>query len=308
MSAVAVKLENEKILITGPTSQVAFPLGRELAKANDVYGLARFGKASELARARGAGLKPIQIDLASDSLDSLPDDFTYVLNFAVVKTNRFDYAMAANAEGVGRLMHRCRRVKAFFHCSSAAVYAYQGHRPAKESDPYGDNHRALLPTYSISKIAAETMARFASREWQIPTTIARFSVPYGDNGGWPWFHLMMMQSRHPIPVHPDKPNTYNPIHEDDYIRQMPAMLGAASIPPTTVNWGGNETVSVEQWTAHLGELTGLEPRFNYTRDTIGPLPVDLTRMHELVGPTQVDWRDGFRRMVKALSPELLETA
>jgi nucleoside-diphosphate-sugar epimerase len=306
MSVAAVKLEREKILITGPTSQVAFPLARELAKVNDVYGLARFGKASELSRARAAGIKPIQADLASDSLESLPDDFTYVLNFAVVKSSRFEYALAANAEGVGRLMHRCRGVKAFFHCSSAAVYAYQGHVPAKETDPLGDNHHAMLPTYSISKIAAETMVRFASREWQIPTTIVRFSVPYGDNGGWPWFHLMMMHSGHPIPVHPDKPNTYNPIHEDDYIRQLPTMLAIAGVPPTTVNWGGKDTVSVEEWTAYLGELTGLSPRFNPTRDTIGPLPIDLTRMHELVGPTEIDWHDGFRRMVEALSPELLK--
>jgi hypothetical protein len=31
---------------------------------------------------------------------------------------------------------------------------------------------------------------------------------------------------------------------------------------------------------------------------------DNTRLHELVGETTVDWRDGMRRMVAARHPEL----
>jgi hypothetical protein len=34
-------------------------------------------------------------------------------------------------------------------------------------------------------------------------------------------------------------------------------------------------------------------------------PTDTTRMHELVGGTSVDWRDGIRRMVKKFHPELV---
>ena len=36
-------LEGKKILVTGPTGQVAFPLTRSLAADNDVWGIARFG-------------------------------------------------------------------------------------------------------------------------------------------------------------------------------------------------------------------------------------------------------------------------
>jgi hypothetical protein len=32
---------------------------------------------------------------------------------------------------------------------------------------------------------------------------------------------------------------------------------------------------------------------------------DVERMHALVGPTEVGWRDGLRRMVEARTPELL---
>jgi hypothetical protein len=53
------------------------------------------------------------------------------------------------------------------------------------------------------------------------------------------------------------------------------------------------------------ELTGLEPRFRLTTEALGSLPLDLTRMHALIGEAQVPWRDGVRRMVEARFPELL---
>jgi UDP-glucuronate 4-epimerase len=31
--------------------------------------------------------------------------------------------------------------------------------------------------------------------------------------------------------------------------------------------------------------------------------IDTTRMHELIGPTSVDWRDGMERMARALHPD-----
>lgn len=298
-------LSDEKILITGPTSQVAFPLARELAKNNEVYGLARFRAPEQRERVESIGVRCVAADLAEDSLEGVPTDFSYVLNFAVVKSGDFDYDLAANAEGAGRLMAHCRSARAFLHCSSAGVYQATGQGPLKETDPLGDSHRFFFPTYSITKIAAEAVVRFGARQWNLPTIIARFSVPYGDNGGWPWYHLMMMKGGTPIPIHPDGPNLYNPIHEDDYIAHVPRLLEVADVPAVVVNWGGSEQVSIEEWCAYLGELTGLKPEFNYTEETFGSLPVDLTRMHELLGRTRVSWRDGIRRMVQTLNPELL---
>jgi UDP-glucuronate 4-epimerase len=299
-------LKNEKILITGPASQVAFPIARALAQHNEVYGLARFGDTADRSRLEAFGVKCLQADLATDSFANVPDDLTYVLNFAVVKSGdgNFDYDLAANAEGVGRLMYRCRQAKAWLHCSSGGVYQYAGHHPLKESDPLGDNHRTLLPTYSICKIAAETMVRFCARQWNIPAIIARLSVPYGDNGGWPSMHLDWMLSGSPILVHPEQPNLYNPIHEDDYIAHIPKLLAAASVPATTVNWGGSDPVGIEEWCEYLAQLTGRKPEFLLTDRAFGSITFDLTRMHELIGRTKVNWRDGLRRMLAARHPEL----
>ncbi len=300
-------LKNEKILITGITSQVALPVARTLAKDNQVFGLARFNNAKDREKVEALGIEAIAADLASSSLEEVPQDFSIVLHFAVVKSGDFAYDLAANAEGVGRLMDRCRPSKGFLHCSTAGVYQYAGHRALKETDPLGDNHRAMMPTYSICKIAAEAVVRFAARQWNIPTVIARFSVPYGGNGGWPWFHLMMMRNGVPIPTYKDGPSVYNLIHEDDYIAMIPRLLEIADVPPVTINWGGSEATSIEDWCGHMAELTGLEPKFNPTEDTIGSVTLDPTKMHELVGKTRVSWKDGIERMVRARNPELLRS-
>jgi len=298
------ELKDEKILITGPTSQVALPIAKALVKHNQVLGRARFSKPEDRAKVEALGVEPIAADLADASLEDVPRDCTVVLHFAVVKSGDFAYDLSANAEGVGRLMDHCRPSKGFLHCSTAGVYQDAGHRPLRETDPLGDNHRVMLPTYSISKIAAETVARFAAREWQVPTVIARFSVPYGNNGGWPWFHLLMMKSGAEIPVHPDSPNLFNPIHEDDYVAQIPAMLAQATVPATVVNWGGEQS-SIEEWCGILAELTGLEPKFKVTDATIGSVTLDLSNMNKRLGPARVDLREGLRRMVEARNPELL---
>ena len=308
MPVTPVDLRGSKLLITGPTGQVALPVVEHFANIADVYALARFSKKEDRERIQAMGARVIVADLAKpDTLAGIPEDIDYVLNFAVVKSGDFEYDLAANAEGVGNLMMRCAAAKAFVHFSSTAVYEYAGQEPRKENSPLGDNHRVMFPTYSISKIAAETVCRFVAHSEGIPTTIARLSVPYGDNGGWMYFHLLMMQQGIPIELHPDQPNDYNPLHVDDYIEKIPYLLAAASAEVTTVNFGGSQQVSIEDWCAFLGDLTGLKPVFTYNEKAFGSLAIDTEKMHSLIGPTRVDWRDGIRSLVENLAPELLKT-
>ncbi len=292
-------LTDQRILVTGPTGQVALPVTLALAAQNDVVGLARFRDPDAREQLEGAGVRCIETNLAAGEFAEVPADVDYVLNLAVVKSNRWDIDLAANAEAAGLLMARCRSAKAFLHCSSTGVYQPAGLRPLVETDALGDNHRVMMETYSIAKIAAEAVVRTSARQFGVPTTIARLNVPYGDNGGWPAFHLAMIEAGQPVPVHPDRPNRFNPIHEDDIIRTIPALLDAAAVPATIVNWGGSEPVDLEQWCEFLAELVGRAATFVETDSTIGGVTIDTTKMTDLIGPTQVDWRDGFRRMVAA---------
>jgi len=130
-------------------------------------------------------------------------------------------------------------------------------------------------------------------------------VPYGDEGGWPFFHLLMACGALPIPVHPDG-SRYNPIHHDDIVAQLPALLAAASTPATTVNWAGDDVVSIADWVAHLAAVAGIdEPDGGFVVESDTALPsavIDTTRQHALVGPCRVDWRAGLTRLVEANPP------
>jgi UDP-glucuronate 4-epimerase len=296
---MTTELTGTTIVVTGPTGQVALPVTLALAEQNEVIGLARFRDATARARLEDAGVTCIETNLAAGDFSGVPTAVDYVLNLAVVKSNRWEIDLAANAEAAGLLMAHCQSATAMLHCSSTGVYEPAGLHELAETDALGDNHRVIMETYSIAKIAAEAVVRTCARLYDLPTTIARLNVPYGDNGGWPAFHLAMVEAGQPVPVHPDRPNRFNPIHEDDIIRTVPALLDAASVPATIVNWGGTEAADLEEWCTYLGELVGREATFVETDATIGGVTIDTTKMVELIGPMQVAWRDGLRRMVDA---------
>lgn len=299
-------MRGSKILITGATGQVATPIALAFAADNEVWGAARFTDPAARERLEQAGVRCAAVNMAAGDFTGLPADFDYVLNFAVAKSGRWDKDLAVNAESAGLLMAHCRGVTAFLHCSSGAVYDPPDDEPRTERTVYGDNHTPLLPTYSISKIAGEVVVATMARALGIPATIARLNVPYGDNGGWQRYHLEMMLGGTPIPVPPGGPAVYNPIHEDDIIAMVPRLLEVATVPATIVNWGGEEVVSVQEWSAYLTELTGVEIPLVEGPAAIPAVVADLTKAHELIGRAEVRWRDGFRRMVEARHADLLQ--
>jgi nucleoside-diphosphate-sugar epimerase len=306
-------LENATIIVTGATGQVGLPVARALAQqsggGNTVWAPARFSNPAARAELEAAGVKCAVADLGTgEGYDQLPAAADYVLNFAVAKTDNSDADLTANAESVGLLMTRYKDAKAFLHCSSTAVYAPGGGRGLKEESPLGDNnHSRMMPNYVLSKVAAEAVARSYARTLDLPTIICRLNVPYGDNGGWPWYHLLMLSGGMAIPVPPDG-GAYHLIHEDDIIRTLPALLAAAAVPAVTVNWAGSERVTIEEWVGYLGELTGKTPTFSVDATAIEGTPADVAKLTTLVGePTQVSWRDGLKRMVEVRNPELLVT-
>ena len=298
-------LSGSTIVVTGVTGQVARPLAVALARDNRVVGAARFKDDAVRTELEASGIECVPVDFASGDVGGLPADAEYVLNFAVAKTNDWDDDLAANLGGLASLMEHHRGARAFLHCSSAAVYAAAGHRVLNEGSPLGDNHGVwpFLRTYSICKIGAEGTARWAAERHGLATTIARLSVPYGDNGGWPAIHLHMMLSGNAVPVHRDAPSVYHPLHADDIAAMVPRLLAAASVPATTVNWGGSDPVSIQEWCTYLAGLADVEARFEPTDHTIDSGVMDLTHMHELAGRTTVPWRDGMARMARALHPD-----
>jgi nucleoside-diphosphate-sugar epimerase len=298
-------LRDQKILVTGPTGQVAGPLASHLAQENDVWATARFSDESKKTAFEAEGITCVKSDLESGDFSSLPDDFDYVLHFACSRSNDFETDIRANGEGLGLLMSHCRRAKGFLACSTTGVYEADDHTRFVEESPLGDNHRVMMPAYSISKIGAEVVARFAAREFELPTIITRLNTPYGSNGGWPYYHLQMIKHGTPVPVHTNAPSQYTLIHQDDINRTVSGIVRATSVPARIMNWSGQEHVSIEEWCGYLGELIGVEPKFDVTDQTLESVMTDNSKMRELVGPARVDWKEGLRRMVEDRHPDWL---
>jgi nucleoside-diphosphate-sugar epimerase len=298
-------LENKKILITGATGKIAFPLARKLARHNEVWGLARLQRVGDEEKLAGAGITPVALDFSTGDFSSLPHDFNHVFHAAVDPgLDDWGRCVTTNAHNSGDLLYHCRSAEGFVFCSTGSVYAYQGQRPLIESDPPGVPLRA---NYSFSKIAGESVCTWVAGHYGIPLAIIRICSTYGPQGGAPADRLEAILHGRPIRLHPDRPNNYNPIYEDDYVELGIAAMERASVPPLVVNWSGSETVSIEEYCRYMGELVGMDPVFEYTPEAHPPLWPDVTRMHETLGVTRMPWREGMRRMIKARHPELTLT-
>ncbi len=280
-------LSGEKILITGPAGQIAFPLARHLAADNEVWGIARFADDESRARVDALGVTTRVCDLASGDFTDVPDDFTYVVHLAAFQGPGldFDHAITVNAEGTGLLLSHCRRAKAALVMSTHSVY-----RPHEdplhvyvESDPLGEVNSALSPPYSMSKIAQEAVARTCARQLDLPVVIARMN------------HLDAAVAGERVTTRWD-PCPYMPIHEDDINQQTAALLDAASVPARIVNWGGDDPVSVQEWCAFFAELTGHEVPVDVveTPGTLRGSIADPTTRTSIAGPCRVPWKDGLR--------------
>jgi UDP-glucuronate 4-epimerase len=287
-----------RVLVTGATGRVGFPVARALASRHEVYGLARCRRDGDRARLEAAGVRPIEADVADMDLRRLPDGITHVFHAAArlgreAQDADWQQVFATNAEASGRLVAACAGA-AFVYCSTGSAYAYQGQRPLCEDDPPGVH----LGAYSLSKIAGEAVVRFAAGQAASPLTIIRIFSTYGPEGGTPVNRLRRILRGEEIVLHPDAPNHYNPIYEDDYVRLAERALQVASPDPVVVNFAGSETVSAEEYCAYLGELVGRPAMIRYDPDAPWPIWPDVTRMHEVLGRTEVPWREGMRRVAE----------
>ncbi len=301
-------LSGEKILVTGPAGQIAFPLARELAKDNEVWGLARFGNPEDRARVQKVGVRTVSVDLAEPDFSDVPDDFGYVLHLAAAITPQLsdDEAIRITALGTGHLMKHVRKARSCLVMSSSGVYADCDDpvHVLTEADPLGTGVRTdFAPSYRVSKVSQEAVARYAAIEHKLPTVIARMNAAYGDNGGLPAMLLDQILAGQPIPCPPNGADFLSPIHEEDILSHVPGLLAAATIPATITNWAGDHAVDFRDLCRHMAALVGKEVHFAQTV-SYPHTALDATRRRELAGACKVDWREGITRMVAARHPEI----
>src|SRR5262245_49380612 len=303
------ELRGKRILVTGPAGQIAFPLARELARHNEVWGVARFSQPGSKERVEKAGVRACEVDLAAPDWRRLPESFDYLLHLAVFQQpgNDYDRALRVNAEGTGLLMSRYRRARACLVVSTCGVYASPAdpRHAIREGDPLGVTAQPYSPTYPVSKIAEEGVARCACREWELPTTIARMNVSYGPNGGLPAYQFEAILAGAPVLVQPGRASVCNPIDERDIEAQVPGLLEVATVPARILNWSGDDAVEVEEYCRWMAGLAGLPVRFEEGSDGIHHYRLDNSERQKLLGPCKVSWREGLRDMIAARHPGLV---
>ena len=304
-------LSGEKILVTGPAGNIAYPLAAYLAADNEVWGIARFSEEGSRERVEANGVKTLVCDLADADFSELPDDFTYVLHLAATVRggNDYDAAMAVNAEGTGLLLQHCRKAKAALVMSTHSVYKPQEAHDHifLETDPLGDVNAANTPTYSVAKIGQEAVARYCARAFDLPVIICRMNAAYYSHAGLPMIQIETMLAGQPVHTRWD-PCWYSPIHQDDINNQTEALLHGASVPATIVNWAGDEPASVQDWCNYAAELTGrtADVVVNYPPGTLKGSIADNTKRTAIAGPCKVGWREAVRRQIEDRHPALLK--
>ena len=303
-----MQLVGQRILVTGPAGQIAFPLVKRLAEDNEVWGIARFSDPATRKRVDSVGVVTRSVDLADPDWTDLPDSFDYVLHLAARVSTDHDYdrAIQVNAEATGQLMSRYRHTRACLVMSTCRVYAVPENprHDIVETDPLAAVPQPYSPTYAVSKLAQEAVARFAAREFNVATVIARMNVAYGDNGGLPAMLLDAILEEAPIRLPKGANTVCLPIHEADIFDQLPALLAAASVPAVITNWGGDQHVDIRELVTFMADQVGREVQFGSSAEGIMQLRPDPTRRRRIAGPCRVDWRDGIRRMITARHPEI----
>jgi nucleoside-diphosphate-sugar epimerase len=303
-------IEDKRILLTGPAGGIGFPLASALAQNNEVWGISRFQDPAERAKVDRAGIESRPVDLATGEFGGLPDYFDYVLHLsAYIVGDDFDRALTVNAEGTALLMTRFRTARAILVMSTNGVY-----RPHPdpwhaylETDPLGDANVPGVPTYSVSKIAEEAVARSCARQMGISTIICRMNSAYGvtGRGGLPGSLFDRICMGQEVVLRSD-PNPYSPINDRDIFEQTESLLDAARPSCPIVNWGGDEAVPTQDWCRYFGELLGVEPVVT-VRELSGTQPGvvgDCTKRMAITGPCRVGWREGMKALAEARMEQL----
>ncbi len=301
-------LEGEKILITGATGAAALPVARYLAEKNEVIGAARFTDAALRQELEDAGVRTARIDLEKNDLEAIPEDVSIILHYSYTRrpSGEFHDAIHVNSIAPGHVLKRCHRARAALIVSAATLYSIHDDpfHAYREGDDIGFVRAPWGPSSPVSKVTLESTARFCAEAFDLPTTIVRPSVPYGLTIDVTTLVLDSVALDRPVFAAHD-PHPYSLIHIDDMCEQIPALLQAASVPATILNWASDEVFTVQEMAELAGEILGKQPTYQISNaDGVARGGVvDTTRVREVVGPCKRRFREEFARICEARKPD-----
>ncbi|HET9628688.1 MAG TPA: NAD(P)-dependent oxidoreductase [Novosphingobium sp.] len=300
--------EARKILITGNTGRVGLVLAERLAKVSEVWGLSRYSRPGSLEQAIALGVNPVQADISRGELPPFPSDFDLVIHLAeATAPATAAEGLAANCEGVARVMQHCRKARAFLFLSSAFVYkpAADPAHAFMETDDIGSNYGGQ---YAPTKVTGEAAVRAGSIVYGIPAIICRANLIYGSGCGQGLIDgaIARLVAGEDIPVPPDGPMYVSPLYIDDIFDLLEPSFRLASNPPRVLNWGGDEVVEWRELLDFAGTLIGKSPRYVADPNLSGASRVqDPALRRSVAGPLPTGWQTGVRELLERICPQLL---
>jgi nucleoside-diphosphate-sugar epimerase len=295
------QIKGKRVLVTGASGLVAFPVAAKLAEDNEVFAVARFSDPAQKRMIEQAGAQAVSFDLANPDLSSLPDKIDVVINYAVLPPKFGNMAYDVNTGATGRLARRYRDAEAFVHGSTGSAYAHKHGQLLTEDDPYGLHHP--VENYAASKIASEYLLRHLSEDYGLPVTIVRIFSFYGPRGGAVTQRIDQVLRGEPVSVYPGEPNLYTPLYEDDYVEKTIGAATIAKVGVETLNVGGSEAVTIQEYCRMAGEMVGKEPTF-VENSSSWSIAADVSKMERLLGPSKVSVREGVRRVIESADQRL----
>ena len=298
------ELKDQTILVTGATGAIASPAARALAKHNRVIGAARFTAPALRDNLEKSGVETVKIDLERGEIDAIPEDVDYVLHYAYTRrpSGELHGAIQVNAIGAGHVLARCRNAKAALVASPATLHSAHDDPayPYREEDDIGFVAAPWAASSPVSKVTLESTARFCAEAFDLPITIVRPSTPYGCEVDTLMMIVDNVLDDSPVfTVHDPQPVSL--IHIDDMIDQIPALLGAARVPATILNWASDEVLSIQEIAARVAERVGATASCQASNapGAAKGAVVDTTRVRSVVGPCRRTLDDALPSIIDA---------
>jgi nucleoside-diphosphate-sugar epimerase len=290
-------LKGKKILVTGASGFVGSFLAFELAKNNDVHGLARFREDSMRRLLEDNGVEIIAKDVVKDKLDGVPTDYDYVFSELAMLQRCDDFpkeAFIVNTRFVGDLVDHCKSARGIVLASSGAVY--------KPSTRIWNEDGPLYPvsTYALTKLCGEVLGSYVSEKMNVPLCILRYFYPYGARGSGGilarWADLIHQGKA--IPLKLAAVPRYNPIFISDCVELTIQAARLCKIPSTIMNVGGSEFKSKTELLDMIGQASDVGYRTEENEREEFAWVGDVSLMLRSLGVPKVQLREGIRMMVK----------
>ncbi|MBD9631726.1 NAD-dependent epimerase/dehydratase family protein [Pseudomonas sp. PDM19] len=174
----------------------------------------------------------------------------------------------ANFIGTLNLCEAMRQegIRRVLFASSAAVYGQNGEGSAIDEDVV----KAPLTPYAADKLASEYYLDFYRREHGLEPAIFRFFNVYGprQDPSSPYSGVISIFARRaeqglPITVFGDGEQTRDFIYVGDLVKLLMTALLADDVAESAINVGLDQSTSLNQLLAEIGNLTGGLPEITY---------------------------------------------